>query len=708
MFLTSPGDVVSYTDANGSKTTNTWDCMGININSAITPAAGVGGTTAPASPYDRGHRAFIDSPNGRMTTARHEAAAQCREIGVKMIEKVPAGWLNWCGTTTAHKCGTGRRAKATVLKALSRGGARLIGKRYLPGGINGTTFAYNNTNPVVGNTTGYDPADNKNFERALHAEITSSLYQPFTLAGQPDGGYDSINRLLQYQRGILSPTGGYLGDGGGSISTPTNINNTNASRNFNMDGLGNWRQVQTMPANSCSGLTDIRSHNKLNEITQRNTYENIIVPFSYDGAPGASNGNLINDGTLIYKYDALNRLVQVSRVSDGLVIATYVYDALNRRVRKIITNGGLTGDIPDSTTDYFYSGWQVMEERNAANNTPLRQYVWGNYIDECIQLTTFAALGAQNLPVGAYYLLQDLLYRAVALTNSTGAIVEAYGTDAYGNTLIFTAPDPSGNWFSSGATQSAFGANEIIFCGYRFDPETILYYVRNRTYGPALGRWLQRDPIWYVDGENLYGYVGGTVLSLRDPHGLYGGGSGDCEIAGFHWLDNAWSPFAILPGARADTVAQEGTQGLAVPHVYFRRRYVKLFKCCDATGRPYYKYGAPAVATGWARGGDGYFLATWVQIKILLPIIDDYFTFNYLGAWCSGDSGVSASAGGASQPNSSTLRWSTYASQMPGKRVVKHIPCDPKGACEPPASLRLPPSPAPYPARLRIPHRPCK
>ena len=98
--------------------------------------------------------------------------------------------------------------------------------------------------------------------------------------------------------------------------------------------------------------------------------------------------------------------------------------------------------------------------------------------------------------------------------------MEAYDTDAYGNTIIFTAPDPSGNWFSSAATQSAFGANEIIFCGYRFDPETILYYVRNRTYGPVLGRWLQRDPIWYADGEGLYSMVGAQPCAYADPSGL--------------------------------------------------------------------------------------------------------------------------------------------------------------------------------------------
>ncbi len=144
---------------------------------------------------------------------------------------------------------------------------------------------------------------------------------------------------------------------------------------------------------------------------------------------------------------------------------------MNRRVRKTIFKGGLTGSVPNGTTDYMWSGWQCMEERNYSD-APVRQYVWGTYIDECIQLTTLTTLGSQNLSPGTYYLLQDLLYRAVALANSSGAIVEAYDCDAYGNTLIFTAPGADGIWFTDDDVQSNYGANEIIYCGYRFDPET--------------------------------------------------------------------------------------------------------------------------------------------------------------------------------------------------------------------------------------------
>ena len=55
--------------------------------------------------------------------------------------------------------------------------------------------------------------------------------------------------------------------------------------------------------------------------------------------------------------------------------------------------------------------------------------------------------------------------------------------------------------------------NEILFCGYRYDPETGLYNVRHRVYHPTLGRWVQRDPAGYVDGPSMYQY------GISDPAG---------------------------------------------------------------------------------------------------------------------------------------------------------------------------------------------
>ena len=84
-------------------------------------------------------------------------------------------------------------------------------------------------------------------------------------------------------------------------------------------------------------------------------------------------------------------------------------------------------------------------------------------------------------------------------------------------------------------------ANDILFCGYRYDPETSLYHVRHRMYHSALGRWLQRDPLGYVDGMGLYQYVGSMPGAATDPEGLAFGPS-DYGMEPLGWSTVPWEP----------------------------------------------------------------------------------------------------------------------------------------------------------------------
>ncbi len=68
--------------------------------------------------------------------------------------------------------------------------------------------------------------------------------------------------------------------------------------------------------------------------------------------------------------------------------------------------------------------------------------------------------------------------------------------------------------------------NSIGYDGYVFDlagatesTSTGLYMVRHRVYDPKLGRWLERDPMGYVNGLNLLQYVASNSLKLLDPEG---------------------------------------------------------------------------------------------------------------------------------------------------------------------------------------------
>ena len=58
---------------------------------------------------------------------------------------------------------------------------------------------------------------------------------------------------------------------------------------------------------------------------------------------------------------------------------------------------------------------------HSATGSAAAQYVWGQYVDELIQLKAIASLGPQGV-TGVNYLLSDLLYRSAALTQATRAL----------------------------------------------------------------------------------------------------------------------------------------------------------------------------------------------------------------------------------------------------------------------------------------------
>src|SRR5262249_61034236 len=58
-----------------------------------------------------------------------------------------------------------------------------------------------------------------------------------------------------------------------------------------------------------------------------------------------------------------------------------------------------------------------------------------------------------------------------------------------------------------------------MFTGRQFDEETGLYFYRARYYDSVKGRFLQRDPLGYIDGMNLYEYVKDSPTTRVDPEG---------------------------------------------------------------------------------------------------------------------------------------------------------------------------------------------
>lgn len=569
-------DMVSYTDENGSAFASTFDPLGRRTAVAITRAADVVGTTAQAFEYDGLSRRtlardsvgaadadalfFYDSL-GRVLeesqsydgntrnvthTAYHSYATVehtypdgtaldiTRDALYRLAAFSGIGSCDWRfvgpSRVAEQVLGNGlfgtmlnnARTASTVQPAVPNsawgtqssdrlgydGTGRLTTKRYLAGGVDPVTNGYANTTAVVGFTTEYDPADNKQYERHLHATGRSHLYS----------AYDSVGRLLAYHRGTLAT-------GGGSVASPIALPGTDTERSYDLDGLGNWKRAVYTPVGG-SPATQVRQHNYVNQLTRVGSGS-----VGYDHGDNAAspdpivqrrgNGNIatVTFATLLeLSYDALNRLAAAS--SDHTPVAVYTYDAIGRRVRKVVTNGGVPGDVSlNGTTDFVYDGARVVEERDGSS-AAVRQYAWGQYVDELVVMKTLATTGGGSLPAGTYYPLTDLLYRSVALADSSGSIVEVYDTDVYGNTLCYKAAGTGGNWFADDAVTTDNPACRYVFTGREFDAETQLYCYRARNYCSQLGRFLSLDPIGYLRGLNAYEFVMSSPSNGTDPLGL--------------------------------------------------------------------------------------------------------------------------------------------------------------------------------------------
>ena len=341
--------------------------------------------------------------------------------------------------------------------------------------------------------------------------------------------------------------------GGSAITTPTTLAGALQLRDWTLDGVGNWASNDAQSVGD-SLLTANRQHTNFNEIAD---VSGDVPPATFDND---DNGNLLTDDIYDYQWDALNRLRSVTRISDGLIIATSAYDCQNRRMRKVVTNSGSL----DGTTDYYYAGWRVCEEYTltGSSETLKYQYVWGaTYHDELIARDDRqggATVTQLNDGTGADRQFQhgNTLFSVFAVTDETGAVLERYQYDPYGNQTVM---DASFNVLTDSAIDQEFS-----YTGQRFDAETDLYYYKNRYYSPDQGRFISRDPIGYSGTSlGLYEYVQSNSLNYEDFSGLIpncmmtllskiSGTKGDysdcsCNIKDFSMVD--------------DTIASGGTYG---------------------------------------------------------------------------------------------------------------------------------------------------
>ena len=200
---------------------------------------------------------------------------------------------------------------------------------------------------------------------------------------------------------------------------------------------------------------------------------------SYDGR-----GNVSAAGGVGYAYTAENRLgytgaaggtAMLHEPGSGLMFAQ---------------------QSPGSDRRYAWMGDALALEIDGATGGIVRRHVAGPGIDET--LVTLEGAGTTD----RRWLLQDERGSTVGVTDGQGAVTNKLSYDDYGTPAS-----------SNPATV------RFQYTGQAWLPELNMHYYKARLMNPAIGRFMQSDPIGYAGGVNLYAYVGGDPVNFTDPSG---------------------------------------------------------------------------------------------------------------------------------------------------------------------------------------------
>ncbi len=239
-----------------------------------------------------------------------------------------------------------------------------------------------------------------------------------------------------------------------------------------------------------------------------NANKNQINGYGYDQA-----GNVTNDGTYNYQWDAEGHLGTVSQ--SGNVVSMNTYNALGQRVEDATAT---------STTDEAYgAGGDLLLRYTGDSNS--RSFVpFGG------------GLLAEYFCGGMIFDHPDELGSLTASTDCTGHTV---------NEKLFY---PFGeSW--TGAALPNLGAHQTFGKLPDYDPETDQYNTANRHYSPS-GRWMSPDPgglkAVLTDNPqtwNMYAYTGNNPTTVTDPSG---------ESWWTSFLSYAWPPYTLPHQAHGD------------------------------------------------------------------------------------------------------------------------------------------------------------
>lgn len=313
--------------------------------------------------------------------------------------------------------------------------------------------------------------------------------------------YDNLGRLTEGSHGVDMPQPSVpltQAEADATIAAATTIGST-GSESYVVT-RGDARTERTRVDGSTQH--DVYSLSVAHEITQlTRTGEGAGVwPFIFD-----EDGRCVQDHRHRYTYDALSHLVKVEDLGPSGLVLLQSYDAAGRVAER--TYGGVT-------TRLTHFGLRTPELEDAAGN-PTAQMTYGVGIDEIVLESD-----GSNRAV-----LQDAALSVLGYASTTGIVLERYGYKPFGEPTIWTPDGLTLREKSVVAGTPRFGGHPLLSVG--------IYDARARAYDPETGRFLQPDPLGYVDGASLYTYAHHDPVNFADPAGEVGALVGLAIVAGW-------------------------------------------------------------------------------------------------------------------------------------------------------------------------------
>ncbi|WP_284085040.1 RHS repeat domain-containing protein [Acinetobacter haemolyticus] len=225
---------------------------------------------------------------------------------------------------------------------------------------------------------------------------------------------------------------------------------------------------------------------------------NKLATIAGTAASHTANAELIYGGfTPTYDYAGNRRYDKTTGGTSTSPQYFMTYNHKNERTIRAQAGDGLSWKA--TAIHFVYDENSHLIGEYNASGTPLVEYVW-------LGDKPVAAIYGSGTTAKTYWIVTDA-------QNTPRRLIDA----ANGSTTVWAWDSTA---FGVGAPSIQTVKFNLRFPGQYYDELTKQHYNHNRFYNPALGRYMEPDPIGLEGGLNPYIYVAGNPISGVDPTGL--------------------------------------------------------------------------------------------------------------------------------------------------------------------------------------------